>query len=640
MRESAQYQPEIDGLRAVAIISVLLFHLGLSQFSGGFVGVDVFFVISGYLISRLIVTEIEATGQFGFKQFYIRRSRRLFPALFVSLALTTVGAILLFSPEDLTRFGGSLLASIFSLSNFYFWNESGYFDADAAIKPLLHTWSLAVEEQFYLFWPLFMVWAMKWKHRALLVVGAAGLASFALNAVFMDLASSLIKETDAIVFFLMPFRVFEFGVGAALVWIIPRLRLTQAIAEILLVAGLVMIIAPVLTYDETAQFPYWAALPPCLGAASIIVSISRPGWAAMLLNNPVATAIGAISYSLYLVHWPIMVFLRYVDLRALGYVQMAQALAASLALGAAMHLLVERRFRYHHGETSRSIKPAALAFTGLATLVSVLGLSMQLGNGWKWRIPVDQLHSTNQELREEENSKFCSAIDPSKPANIFTCQLNRNKARDIIIWGDSHAMHLVGGFAASYLDHNIYVLYQASCVPQSGFGGYVMANPSPYVRKKCVARNEAAWAYLSKYKSSTIILTSAKRDKAARQALIADEMAAKLQSVGHQVVYLGDFIRPSRKLNDCRSVPAWLMSNANISKRCSPVAANIKVELAYNLAAAGTSRNFINPAVVQCGSGKCQYFDGPKPLFRDDHHLSWEGAQYFIAKLKPMLPIK
>ncbi len=108
MRESAQYQPEIDGLRAVAIISVLLFHLGLSQFSGGFVGVDVFFVISGYLISRLIVTEIEATGQFGFKQFYIRRSRRLFPALFVSLALTTVGAILLFSPEDLTRFGGSI----------------------------------------------------------------------------------------------------------------------------------------------------------------------------------------------------------------------------------------------------------------------------------------------------------------------------------------------------------------------------------------------------------------------------------------------------------------------------------------------------------------------------------------------------
>ena len=155
MPSHSSYRPDIDGLRAIAVICVVLFHLKLSTFSGGFVGVDVFFVISGFLISRIIVDEVAATKGFSFSNFYVRRARRILPALFFTIGLSAIFAFLLFSPEHFERFGASMLYAAASLANVLFWRESGYFDTDAATKPLLHTWSLSVEEQFYAAWPLF-----------------------------------------------------------------------------------------------------------------------------------------------------------------------------------------------------------------------------------------------------------------------------------------------------------------------------------------------------------------------------------------------------------------------------------------------------------------------------------------------------
>jgi peptidoglycan/LPS O-acetylase OafA/YrhL len=160
-RASLDYRPDIDGLRAVAVLGVLLFHLDFVWIPGGYVGVDIFFVISGYLITKIII-EQKAKGEFSFLQFYQRRVRRLLPAFLVTLLATLVGAVLLFSPDHMERVGGAGLAALFSVSNFYFWQEAGYFDAASHLKPLLHSWSLSVEEQFYFLWPALLIMALTW----------------------------------------------------------------------------------------------------------------------------------------------------------------------------------------------------------------------------------------------------------------------------------------------------------------------------------------------------------------------------------------------------------------------------------------------------------------------------------------------
>jgi peptidoglycan/LPS O-acetylase OafA/YrhL len=295
------YRPEIDGLRAVAVISVLLYHVGVLQFSGGYVGVDVFFVISGFLITRIIFEEASRTGTFSFSNFYLRRLRRLFPALLTTVAISFLFGYWLLSPLNFREFGGSAITALTSVSNFFFWAHSGYFDTAAISKPLLHTWSLSVEEQFYLVWPAFIATLTLKKWPVPVVLLAAGAASLLFNIPFSS------GDTSTI-FYLTPFRVFEFVIGAILIWLpqISRYRINQALT----LGGLLLIAFSVLTYTQKTIFPSFHALPPCIGAACVIYAGNNP-IAKLLLGNRLSVFIGKISYSLYLVHWPLIVFYRY-----------------------------------------------------------------------------------------------------------------------------------------------------------------------------------------------------------------------------------------------------------------------------------------------------------------------------------------
>lgn len=243
-----QYRPDIDGLRAIAILTVLLFHLGVSAFSGGYIGVDVFFVISGYLITKLIRDEVSATEKFSFSNFYIRRVRRLFPSLVFTLCLTLVAAAFLFSAQFFERFGASLLHALFSLSNFYFWKNSDYFAPAAELEPLLHTWSLSVEEQFYLLWPITLVLLLKKssgvRFGILLIIFAMSLA----------LTRYYIHQTSMI-FYLLPFRVFEFIIGALMVWIVEGKSSRNWIDECMTAIGLILIFFAATTYTSSEPFP-------------------------------------------------------------------------------------------------------------------------------------------------------------------------------------------------------------------------------------------------------------------------------------------------------------------------------------------------------------------------------------------------
>ncbi|HEY8269663.1 MAG TPA: acyltransferase, partial [Pseudobdellovibrionaceae bacterium] len=252
-----RYRPEIDGLRAIAVISVLFYHVGFETFRGGFVGVDIFFVISGFLITRLIRDEVNSSQAFSFSNFYLRRVRRLVPALLFTLGLSSVCAYVLLSPQHLQIFGGSLASAITSLSNFYFWRESGYFDAEVKFKPLLHTWSLCIEEQFYLFWPLLVTFLLLKKDKRYLL--GTSIALFSISLLANLVITEKFPDSASTIYYLAPFRVFEFMVGAVLVELVQFQTKKQWVHEVLIVLGLIMILFPALVFTEKTVFPSYNA---------------------------------------------------------------------------------------------------------------------------------------------------------------------------------------------------------------------------------------------------------------------------------------------------------------------------------------------------------------------------------------------
>ncbi len=624
------YVPEIDGLRTVAVLAVLFYHAGFRTIGGGFVGVDVFFVISGYLITRLIRDEVEATGRFSFLDFYVRRVRRLFPALVATILGSALLAALLFSPQQLMRFAASAVAAVFSLSNVLFWLEADYFDAIASTKPLLHTWSLAVEEQFYFLWPVTLtVLLARWPRRGTPVaLGLLCLASLVLAEIWIG-----IDRAGA--FFLLPTRVVELGIGAALVWLAPVAPRGRLALEGLCLAGFVLIGCACLAFTEQTPFPGLAALVPCLGAALVILGAAAPVTALPLRLAPVVWT-GRISYSLYLVHWPVVVFYEAFLFDDLGLADRWAVVGLSFALAALQHRFVEERFRHVRPEGlpgpvflgRAALAASALAAAGGATLIS---------GGWPGRIPADRLVMTNREQRLEVERRYCAASDPRfvELGDIFTCQVWRGEDRDIVLWGDSHAMHLVPGFARAFPDHNLLVAFQPACAPQRGFGEYRAERG----REDCARRNHAVLEALDDLPPTDVVISGAKRGDPAVIAGATGEMVAALEAQGHRVVVLGDVIRPdrARDLADCANVPEWLVSDARRAARCVGDPETVGRELDYNAVMAEKAPRFVQINDLQCPEGACAFFADGRILFRDDHHLTIEGSERFVAAALPRI---
>ncbi len=375
------YMPHIDGLRCLAVVAVLLFHFGVPGLGGGYVGVDVFFVISGYLISGIIIDEIARTGRFDFKNFYIRRSLRILPALLAVLAMCTLWAVVSLTPGDLVAYGKSLAASAASLSNLLFWSESGYFDAASKTKPLLHTWSLSVEEQFYLFWPAFIYLCCRAFGRkrlvpcVLLVLGLSFLANHAAVS-----GGALGYKSD--LFFLPHYRVFEFAIGALGCFISRRMPSSRWVHELAVLAGLGMILFSIASLKEGDVFPYVKGLLPCVGALLVILGV-RSSAGRVLLANPVSTWIGRTSYSLYLAHWPIVVGVEQSLPTSSWSTKFAWMVVLSLVVAVLLHYAVEVPFRYQSAQQRRRNRVALVVSASLATCA--LGAMVVHSNGMVWR---------------------------------------------------------------------------------------------------------------------------------------------------------------------------------------------------------------------------------------------------------------
>ena len=634
---STHYRPDIDGLRAVAVMAVVLYHAGFAALGGGFVGVDVFFVISGFLITDLIVREVRETGGFRFGRFYARRLRRLVPALLATVAGTWVAATLVFSPAQMQDFALSVPAALLSLSNVWFWFEADYFAADAFTKPLLHTWSLSVEEQFYLVWPLLTVLVLAraraaWALLLLVLVGAGSLW----------LAEHWLAVDRDAAFYLLPSRVVELALGAACVWLVPlwdRVRV-NALDEIGLLAGLGTIVATVFLYDHGTPFPGTAALLPCAGTMLVILCGRARLFGAVLRAGPMVWT-GRISYSLYLVHWPVTVFATVLAADGLGTVERWVVVALSVALGALSHAQVESRFR-HGAMPAWRFSGAVAACAALLAIPAWSAAVAPGADGWAWRVPDHRLTRTDRQWRAIAKAEACSAPAPKGTLagdnpDLVTCQNHRGKRRDIYLWGDSHALHLAPGFARAYPAYNVHVLYMNGCVPQSGFGGYVRDMRSA-ATAECVARNRRILDLLARSKPANVVVTSAKRSSARRIARSTNVILKRLDATEHKVAVLADFIRPGRALGDCVSVPAWLIDERALKRRCAGDPREAERELRYNRRLARLVPALVPVHDVQCPAGRCQFFNKGRLLYRDAHHLNAYGSEVFVKRIKHRLP--
>jgi peptidoglycan/LPS O-acetylase OafA/YrhL len=434
---SSRYRPEIDGLRAVSVVSVLLFHLEVGGFGGGYVGVDVFFVISGYLIVRYIIAEIEA-GTFQFSKFYQRRIRRLFPALFVTVAVSTVFAVLLLSPDDLRDFARNVITTFGAISNIVLWRDSiSYFAPNVKYLPLLHTWSLSVEEQFYLVCPAALVIVARLGGgKPIFVVALIAAGVFSLVACQYQLATH-----PSAVYYLAPFRVFEFCIGALCIEVERRLATPAMVGEAISAVGGLALALSITFLTKDTPFPGAWALVPCLGAAAVICT-DRHTVVGRLLASPFAVGVGLISYSLYLCHWPILVFARIAFGEISAPAWKAVIVAASFAVAVILFVFVETPFRRRKGPRGSS------SFVRLAVKCAVLTICVAgpswlvvLQNGWPWRLNAEQLAR-----REQHRYGPTACIADSRTECAFGAP---DGPLGLLLIGDSHMKHLIAAFDAT-----------------------------------------------------------------------------------------------------------------------------------------------------------------------------------------------
>ncbi|UZW55309.1 acyltransferase [Sphingobium sp. JS3065] len=434
-RPSAAYRRDIDGLRALAVLPVLFYHVHLWPFSGGFVGVDIFFVISGYLIASIVAREL-AEGRFSLTAFYARRIRRIFPALFATIAVTIAVGSQILLPLDYRALGLSAAATVLFASNLYFAGQSGYFGGAAEEAPLLHTWSLAVEEQFYILFPILMLCAFRLGGRTRLLLGAMALLSFC--------AALLLAGRAPVLAFYMPFpRAWEFLAGALLATgRLPPLRSGWA-TQLCALGGIASIGWAVFGFSSATVFPGLNALFPVLGALLILHAGQGGSAVGRMLGGAVPVAIGRISYSLYLWHWPIVVFWAY---RTDGQWRLREQLLViflSLLAAAFSWRFIEEPFRRaRHFTTTR-----AFAFAGAMAVAGCgAGALLYFSGGLPMRVTpaVAALDAASRSMAYLPER--CSGMAAVRHRALCAVGAHNGTAPSFLLWGDSHAHALKPAF--------------------------------------------------------------------------------------------------------------------------------------------------------------------------------------------------
>ncbi len=449
-----KYRPEIDGLRSIAVLPVILFHGGVAAFSGGFVGVDVFFVISGYLITTIIVSRIDA-GRFSLLDFYNRRARRILPALVLVVACSIPFAWIWMLPTEFKDFAQSISAvSLFS-SNFLFWIESDYFAAAAEEKPLLHTWSLAVEEQYYIVFPLLlMLFWRRWSRGTVMLL--CGI--FLISLIASQILSSRAPETN---FYLLPSRAWELMAGSlCAIWLLRAPpQIGQGAREGLAALGLGLILLSIFVYDKTTPFPSVYALAPVLGTALIILFAVRGTGVARLLSLKIPVGIGLISYSAYLWHQPLFAFARLRSPVEPEIGLMMGLAALSLGLAYLSWRFVEQPFRHMPWAAGKVVASTAvgslavfalgvgLGYSGLHQKAFIAGISPQ---NRPLLTEINRMKTMDHYASEDAGDCrfYVKDFSAETDARFAACAAQYGKG--LVVFGDSHSIDVYKGLIANW----------------------------------------------------------------------------------------------------------------------------------------------------------------------------------------------
>lgn len=634
-----EYRPDLDGMRAIAVVAVVLYHFGVPYVPGGFVGVDVFFVLSGYFISRQIFTELDQ-GRFSLTGFYDRRIRRLFPALFLMLAVTTAAASVLLLPDELERFGRTLLGAALSVSNFVFWRESGYFAPAAQAMPLLHTWSLAVEEQFYLLFPVAMMllWRLGRLPLTVLLVTAV-VGSFGLG-VWMT------GRYPATAFYLLPFRFWELAMGCVLgLAVVPAPR--GPWREILRLAGLAMVFAAIFLFDKSTPMPGVSALLPCVGTAFVILAGlgeatgghagwpgARPQFTLHLLSAPPMVVTGLMSYSLYLWHWPILVLAEHRLATPLDGIAKGVLLAVVVMAAAASWLLVERPLRTGQYVWTRSWHRYAV---GLAMVILVA----LVGEGLRTRVlqgpvpPTEVLDLASAASDISPKRGDCHGGGLGFPDIARSCLFGEPAGQPLVVLADSHGVELAYALAQELQGKNVSIrqLTASGCPPASGF--------THARRTGCAAAVSRVLEETARLPPATVIVTAYYfrwHEPPTREPFWTGyaDVVRKLAAQGHRVILLGavppfDFLEG---LPSAMAKAVWHGQRSEDYQFTLDKARAAEIDVRLVDIARSTGAAYLPLIATLCPDGsRCQGYAGDRVLLFDTNHLSLSGARRVVNEI-------
>lgn len=661
-----KYRADIDGLRAIAVLPVIFFHAGYSAFSGGFVGVDVFFVISGYLITSVVMQEI-LSGKFSFLIFFARRTRRIFPALLAVLIFCTIAGFNLLLPRDYGNLGEAMRRIASFTSNHLFWHvQNDYWRQNTlAVQPLLHTWSLAIEEQFYLALPL-MLWG-------LLEISKRGsirtpvdqlkpsvkpiLGILLVLAIFSFAASNWLLSTDrSAAFYLLPSRAWELLIGSLLaVASISNLRFLSIpyVRNLIGFIGMALLGYSIFAYSKETEFPGIAALAPCLGAASIILSgiqaDGNPPFASRLLSSRPLVFIGLISYSLYLWHWPILVFYRSIgwQARELPQIPVWGLLLVILLVSMFSWRFIEKPFRNLRGLQSQKLQTI---YFGIISLALCFFVGIQIHSIGNDGTPIAQspppiVQQLVKDLETYPGIRCEGRTDIQDVASTGGgCLLGaaRDRNPSFALVGDSHARMWVEAINAKAKSRERagLGLAHSSCIPLVGI--------TPPTRKECLEISESKIKFLENSTIRDVVLAGYWLEIAHTSQGVIDfqhsleKTVERLKHANKRVFVMADV----PELANDQAVQQLALKSLHEDGKLS-YGLSIKQHLDKQgqinavIASLAKKQNFIvlDPAQIICSTKGCLSAKEGETLYRDKHHLTDKGGIYFKNVFNPLFDI-
>jgi len=646
---SLKYRPEIDGLRAIAVLSVILFHLQVAGFAGGFVGVDVFFVISGYLITGIILQDYNA-GWFTFADFYKRRIRRIIPLTVVVYAFTLLVSYFLFFSEQYASINHVLKSSLVFVSNFLLLRKPGYFDPSTQENPFLHTWSLSVEEQFYIFFPLIIYTLLryasdKWKRGLVLIA----ILSFAVNILVVSYSTQK-------AFYWPHTRAWQLLCGALLATGIIKSASKQWLNNLLSVAGILMVLTAVVLYQENTQYPGWYALLPVAGACCIIYSTVNGTLAHRLLASRPMVFVGKISYSLYMWHWPFWAFASFLVIGPLSIAQKAILIVVTFIVSYVSYRLIEQPFRSKKAAANKFTVWGIMGSSALLMVLALLFINNHDGIGKKeWKAYEQDLYSNGDKMWEKLRSLETANMKDYTKISASAIGV-ADSTSSFLLLGDSHARALAAGVdaLAKETGKTGMVLCASSCPPVCGLRYKVdashlqpfMENSMLFIQRHPEIRIVVLSARWSSYFDTqmrferTLVPLDNNVTITSQQELLwhgLEQTILQLQAMGKTVKLIGPI--PELKATVNEMLIAQKLFGVP-RQACSPTEVEFTAknkELLDELKVLAKRNNVQLISVADSFFADSPYMQGTTSVYRDKNHLSEKASCVAAGNIIPLL---